>query len=91
MGSSENVAQNRFFILDSGDFSVLDQIYANICKDNVTVGFSERSAVLLVKPLSDKRPTATQESSLAAMIISVPWLQDKARLPMPLGLGGVTD
>lgn len=61
----ENGAQNRIFILDSDDVSMLGQIYADICKHKVTDGFSERSAVLLVKPLSDKHPTAIQESSLA--------------------------
>lgn len=95
MGSCENVTQtNRFFI---SDFQLTFQCHAksrvaDICKQNVTLGFSETSAVFLARALSDKHQTGTQESSLSGLdnlndIGLQFWKGLKARFPVSLEVG----
>ena len=95
MGSCEKVTQtNRFFI---SDFELTFQCHArsrvaDICKQNVTLGFSKPSATLLARPLSDKHQTGTQESSLSCLdnlndIGLQFWKVLKARFPVSLEVG----
>lgn len=65
----------------------------NICKHNVTLGFSKTSAILLARPLSDKHQTATREDRPSCRDtlddISVRfWKVLKGQAPRVLGGGG---